>query len=39
MAGVKTYHKVGLDLIDHNAKPDDNQLQEMLTVAKSKALD
>ena len=38
MAGVERYHKSSLKLIDHNAKPDDNDLQKILSVGRSKAL-
>lgn len=38
MAGVEQYHNTSLSLIDQNQRPDDNQLQEMLNVGKSKAL-
>lgn len=38
-AGVEKYHDYGLKLIDTNAKPDNNELQTMMRLAKSKAFE
>lgn len=39
MAGVQTYHSTSLNLIDKNSRPDDNDLQKMLSVGRTKALE